>query len=213
MSLETSMPPLEPVTWSTVATGIKFDVGYLRGRTDLVLLQGSVRLRTSGNRWMEVTTGHALFIEGESASTPQRKVDALTAPAWARDFLPVNALAGMGEFEEEDYRSLSRGMAERSVDPESVDPDTWLKAHSDSAWQLLTNDGHFTGCMVSCLPSVFSSREALMAYLSSQVTTAYTVSSATQELLTTPKTPDCSSQSTLLGRHLHNQTLALVPEE
>ncbi len=75
--------------------GTKFSVRTEPGRTDLAVVEGTVRVSTpdSHDKWVDVTAGHTSTIFGESAPTTPVSANALAATAWAREFLFKEALA------------------------------------------------------------------------------------------------------------------------
>jgi len=76
-------------------TGTKFSVRAAPGRTDLVLLRGSIRLGRSDGAGsaVDVTAGHASAVVGGRDPAAPTAVDAWGATAWARQLALANAIA------------------------------------------------------------------------------------------------------------------------
>ncbi len=114
-------------------TGTKFDVFAGPGRTELILVKGSVRFSQveASDQWVDVTAGHASSIVGQSVPTDPYKVDALAAVVWARNLALNNALAHVEL--DDSFLDMARDawIQPSPPDLDSIDYDTWLERKRD----------------------------------------------------------------------------------
>ncbi len=114
-------------------TGTKFNVLAKPGRTELILIEGSVRFSRLGaeDRWVDVSAGYASTITGQSAPSAPQRVDALAAVAWAQDLATKDAIAHMEL--DEGFLDMVRDswLHPSPVDPDAIDCDTWLEEQRD----------------------------------------------------------------------------------
>ena len=115
--------------------GTKFSIRTEPGRTDLVVVEGTVKFGTPGSddKWVNVTAEHTSTIFGESAPTTPEPVDALAATAWARESLFKEALARI-EPEADDKLLLSLGDIWKQPTPpdlESISYEKWVVDQRD----------------------------------------------------------------------------------
>ena len=130
--------PGNPVTVKTgnallAITGTKFDVLASPGRTELVLLEGSVRFSRLGaaDQWTEVTAGEVSSVLGRSKPSVPREVDAFAATDWARRLIMSNTLAHM-ELDDGILDSIWSSWPQLSPTRlEAIDYESWLRQHRD----------------------------------------------------------------------------------
>ena len=119
-----------PNALMTVA-GTKFDVLASPGRTELTVVEGSVRFNHVRvcDQEVTVTAGFASRVAGRSVPSVPRKVDAQAAAAWARRLMLTNR-ASYFALETDLLESIESGLLQPSPpDLDSVDYRAWLKSH------------------------------------------------------------------------------------
>jgi len=116
-------------------TGTRFDVRAEGGRTELVLLKGSVQFSRleDAERSVHVCTGQASTIVGHLAPTIPRATDAAAATAWARELALTNAIARARPSVDlhllesiRDYQPQPK-----PLDLDSIDYEKWRDDHRD----------------------------------------------------------------------------------
>jgi len=114
-------------------TGTKFDVFAEPGRTELILVQGSIRFSQTATpqQWVDVTAGRASSIVGLSAPSKPEEVDAFAAVAWARDLGLNNALTQTEANDSFLDMAHSTWIQPSSADLDSIDYGTWLERKRD----------------------------------------------------------------------------------
>jgi len=137
--------PGNPLTVQTpnallAVLGTKFDVLARDGRTELVLLKGSVRFSGlageaggPAGRSVDVPAGHVSVIAGMSGPSAPRQTDALAATAWARELAFTNAIALAHPNADLHLLDSIRDCwpSAKAPDLNTIDYVTWRDAHRD----------------------------------------------------------------------------------
>jgi len=89
----------------------------------------------------------------------------------------------------------------------------WLKTHPDQAEKLLTDDKCALMYLAGLPPHQVADVRSWLKYLADCIRRDQTASTTTQELLTTPESADCRSQSAKLRGQLSNVIATLVTED
>ena len=116
-------------------TGTKFNVTADSDETKLTLLKGSVRFSnlSDADEFVDVTAGYRSLIKGQFLPTRPVHSNALTATAWARDFIMGNALAQVQPGLDEDFLESIRNSWIQTTPPDldKIDYVQWREEHRD----------------------------------------------------------------------------------
>jgi ferric-dicitrate binding protein FerR (iron transport regulator) len=89
----------------------------------------------------------------------------------------------------------------------------WMNTHPNLAEKLLADDKYTSTYLAGLLLRQLAGVESWLEYVAKRIATAQTVGTTTQELLTTPESADCRSQSAELRGRLSNVIATLVTED
>ena len=116
-------------------TGTKFNVTADSNETKLTLLKGSVRFSNLSDvdEFVDVPAGYRSLIKGQSFPETPIHTNALTATAWARDFIMGNALAQVQPYLDEEFLESIRNSWIQTTPPnlDEIDYVQWRDDHSD----------------------------------------------------------------------------------
>ena len=116
-------------------TGTKFNVTADSNETKLTLLKGSVRFSNLSdvNEFVDVAAGYSSLIKGQSLPETPLHTNALTATAWARDFIMGNTLAQIQPCLDEDFLESIRNSWMQTTPPDlnKIDYEKWRDDHRD----------------------------------------------------------------------------------
>ena len=116
-------------------TGTKFNVTADTNETKLTLLKGSVRFSnlSDTDEFVDVTAGYSSLTQGRSFPETPIHTNALTATAWARDFIMGNALAQVQPCLDEEFLESIRDSWIQTTPPnlDKIDYQQWREEHRD----------------------------------------------------------------------------------